>query len=93
MVSLRLRSKHWIVDENDNMIMGAGRMEILETIAKTGSINQTAKIMKMRDPHIGVSKITGFQPICQVAVVTCEQYFKALLRQDLCLTRSNHRLS
>jgi len=46
-VSLRLRSKHWIVDEDDNMIMGAGRMEILETIAKTGSINQTAKIMKM----------------------------------------------
>lgn len=47
MVSLRLRSKHWIVDKDDNMIMGAGRKEILETIAKTGSINKTAKIMKM----------------------------------------------
>jgi len=27
--------------------MGEGRKEILETIEKTGSINQTAKIMKM----------------------------------------------
>jgi len=40
-------SRHWIVDEDDHIIMGEGRKEILENIEKTGSINQTAKIMKM----------------------------------------------
>lgn len=47
MVSLRLKSRQWIVDENDNIIFGEGRQKILETIEKTGSLNQTAKILKM----------------------------------------------
>ena len=47
MAELRLMSRQWIVDEHDNIIMGEGRKEILENIDKTGSINQTAKIMKM----------------------------------------------
>ncbi len=47
MVQLRLLSRQWIVDEHGNIIMGEGRKEILETIDKTGSINKTAKIMKM----------------------------------------------
>jgi len=47
MAKLRLKSSQWIVDEDDNAIIGKGRMEILENIEKTGSINQTAKIMKM----------------------------------------------
>jgi len=47
MASLRLRSRQWIVDEHGRIIMGEGRKEILENINKTGSLNQTAKIMKM----------------------------------------------
>ncbi len=47
MVKLKLKTSQWIVDENDRIIMGKGRMEILENIEKTGSINQAAKIMKM----------------------------------------------
>lgn len=43
----KLRSRHWIVDEQDRIIIGEGRREILENIEKTGSINQTAKIMRM----------------------------------------------
>jgi molybdate transport system regulatory protein len=35
------------VDENNNIILGEGRREIFENIEKTGSLNQTAKIMKM----------------------------------------------
>jgi molybdate transport system regulatory protein len=35
------------VDEHDNIILGKGRMEILENIEKTGSINQAAKMMNM----------------------------------------------
>ena len=47
MALLRLKSRQWIVDERDRMIIGEGRKEILETIDRTGSINQTAKLMKM----------------------------------------------
>ena len=47
MAKLKLKSSQWIVDEHDNAIIGEGRMEILDNIEKTGSINQTAKIMKM----------------------------------------------
>jgi molybdate transport system regulatory protein len=47
MVKLKLKSSQWIVDEYNNIIIGKGRMEILENIEKTGSINQTAKMMKM----------------------------------------------
>ena len=47
MTKLKLKSSQWIVDENDNAIIGKGRMEILDNIEKTGSINQTAKMMKM----------------------------------------------
>jgi len=43
----KLRSKQWIIDENDSIIMGEGRRKIFENIEKTGSINQTSKIMKM----------------------------------------------
>ena len=47
MVPIKLKSRQWLVDEHDRIIMGEGRKEILETIEKTGSINQTAKVMKM----------------------------------------------
>ena len=47
MVSLRLKSRQWIVDENDKIIIGEGRKEIFENIERTGSINQTAKLMRM----------------------------------------------
>lgn len=47
MVELKLKSSQWIVDEDDNIIIGKGRMEVLENIENFGSINQTAKMMKM----------------------------------------------
>ncbi len=47
MVKLKLKSSYWIVNEVDQIIIGKGRMEILENIEKTGSINQAAKVMKM----------------------------------------------
>ena len=47
MAKLKLRSSHWIVDQDGNIIIGKGRAEILANIEKTGSINQAAKVMKM----------------------------------------------
>lgn len=47
MMPFKLRSSHWIVDEDGDIVMGKGRMELLEHIASSGSINQAAKLMKM----------------------------------------------
>lgn len=47
MGAFKLKSRQWIVDEYDRIIIGDGRKEILEHIERTGSINKAAKIMKM----------------------------------------------
>jgi molybdate transport system regulatory protein len=47
MVKLKLKTSQWIVDHQDKIVIGKGRMEILENIETTGSINQAAKTMKM----------------------------------------------
>ncbi len=44
---IKLRSVQWVVNDEGNIIMGNGRMRILENIDTTGSINQAAKKMKM----------------------------------------------
>lgn len=72
MVSFRLKSRQWIVDENDNIIIGEGRKEILQNIEKTGSINQTAKIMKMS--YKGVwSKIKATENYMKVKIVETDR--------------------
>ena len=72
MVSLKLKSRQWIVDENNDIIIGEGRREILENIEKTGSINQTAKIMKMS--YKGVwSKIKATERYMKVKIVEADK--------------------
>lgn len=81
MVALKLKSRQWIVDENDNMIMGEGRMEILENIEKTGSINQTAKIMKMS--YKGVwSKIKATENYMKVKIVHADKKYGTHLTKE-----------
>lgn len=44
---MRLKSSQILVNDEGGIIMGAGRMAILESIDQTGSINKTAKALKM----------------------------------------------
>lgn len=44
---MKLRSSQLLLNNNGEIILGAGRMKILETIDQTGSINKTAKELKM----------------------------------------------
>jgi molybdate transport system regulatory protein len=72
MAKLRLRSRQWIVDDMGDIIIGEGRAEILETIQRTGSINQTAKIMKMS--YKGVwSKIKVTEDYLKVKLVDTDK--------------------
>ena len=47
MGKVRLKSRQWLEDSKGNIIMGEGRQRIFELIEQTGSINQTAKLMRM----------------------------------------------
>ena len=72
MGSLRLRSRQWVVDEEGHIIIGEGRKTILENIERTGSINQTAKMMKMS--YKGVwSKIKATENSMQVRIVDADR--------------------
>ncbi|MFH1351077.1 MAG: LysR family transcriptional regulator [Pseudomonadota bacterium] len=81
MVSLRLRSRQWIIDEKGDIIMGEGRKEIFENIEKTGSINQTAKIMKMS--YKGVwSKIKATENYLEVKLVRADKRRGSFLTRE-----------
>lgn len=85
MGSLRLRSRQWIVDEDGNIIIGEGRKAILENIERTGSINQTAKLMKMS--YKGVwSKIKVTEGYMKVRIVDTDR------KQGSRLTREGKEL-
>jgi molybdate transport system regulatory protein len=72
MKSLKLRSRHWLVDEQNRIVMGEGRRTILENIERTGSINQTAKVMKMS--YKGVwSKIKVSEEYLQIRLVETDR--------------------
>ncbi|MBT3177042.1 MAG: LysR family transcriptional regulator [Desulfobacula sp.] len=44
---MKFRSSQLVLNNNGEIILGAGRMKILESIDQTGSINKTAKALKM----------------------------------------------
>jgi molybdopterin-guanine dinucleotide biosynthesis protein B len=46
-MKLKLKSSHRIVDDRNRIVMAEGRMQLLEAIVQTGSINQAAKQMGM----------------------------------------------
>jgi molybdate transport system regulatory protein len=73
------------VDDDGRIIIGEGRGEILENIEKTGSINLTAKIMKMS--YKGVwSKIKATEETMKVKIVQSNR------KQGSSLTREGKEL-
>ncbi len=44
---MKLKSSQLLLNNDGDIILGAGRMKILESIEQTGSINKTAKELKM----------------------------------------------
>jgi molybdate transport system regulatory protein len=84
MGAIRLKSRHWIVDEKDKIIIGEGRMKIFENIERTGSINKTAKSMKMS--YKGVwSKIRATESAAKMRIVETQ-------KRGSCLTPEGKKL-
>jgi molybdate transport system regulatory protein len=81
MARLKLKSSQWIVDQDNNIIIGEGRSEILENIEKTGSINQTAKMMKMSYKAVW-SKIKATEKHMNTCIVHTDRKEGSRLSQD-----------
>jgi molybdate transport system regulatory protein len=81
MTTLRLRSRQWVVNDAGDIIMGEGRKEILETIEKTGSINRTAKLMRMS--YKGVwSKIKATEKYLGAKIVEADKRQGSYLTEE-----------
>ncbi len=85
MAFLKIKSRQWIVDEKDRIIMGEGRKEILENIAKTGSMNKAAKVMKMSYKGLW-SKIKVTEKYLNIRIVDTDR------REGTRLTREGREL-
>jgi molybdate transport system regulatory protein len=81
MTKLKLRSSQWIVDEDNNIIIGEGRARILEHIEKTGSMNQAAKMMKMSYKAVW-SKIKATEKHMNARIVRTDRKDGSRLSQD-----------
>ena len=81
MAELKLRSSQWIVDKNNNIIIGEGRARILEHIDQTGSMNQAAKLMKMSYKAVW-SKIKATEKHMNVCIVHTDRKEGSRLSQE-----------
>jgi molybdate transport system regulatory protein len=81
MAELKLKSSQWIVDEDNNIIIGEGRAKILENIENTGSMNQAAKMMKMSYKAVW-SKIKATEKHMNTCLVHTDRKDGSRLSQD-----------
>jgi molybdate transport system regulatory protein len=81
MTQLKLRSSQWIVDADNNIIIGEGRAKILEHIDQTGSMNQAAKLMKMSYKAVW-SKIKATEEHMNTCIVHTDRKEGSRLSQE-----------
>ena len=81
MAELKLRSSQWIVDTDNNIIIGEGRAKILEHIDRTGSMNQAAKLMKMSYKAVW-SKIKTTEKHMNICIVHTDRKDGSRLSQE-----------
>jgi molybdate transport system regulatory protein len=92
MPKVRLKSRQFLVDTSGNIIMGEGRQRILELIEKTGSINQTAKLMEMSYRGVWGKIRATEQHLCKKIVIGEKRYGSRLTEDGKRLLASYIRL-
>jgi molybdate transport system regulatory protein len=67
-MALRVRSKIWIENEKGQLVIGTGRLRILQTILELGSMNKAAQ--KLKQPFRAVwGKIRATEERCGFKIV------------------------
>jgi len=87
---MKLRSSQLLLNDNGEIIMGSGRMKILESIDRTGSINKTAKALKMSYKTVW-SKIKSTEKNFGKPVVLADKQKGSTLTEDGRRLLTNYR--
>jgi molybdate transport system regulatory protein len=81
-MSLRVRSKIWIENDNGKLVIGTGRLKILEAILEVGSMNKAAQ--KLKQPFRAVwGKIRATEERCGFKLVTATKEGTRLTREGM----------
>ncbi|MFZ5864919.1 MAG: winged helix-turn-helix domain-containing protein [Thermodesulfobacteriota bacterium] len=81
-MALRVRSKIWLENEKGELVIGTGRLRILEAILEVGSINKAAK--KLGQPFRAVwGKIKTAEERCGFHIVESTSSGTRLTREGL----------
>ena len=90
-MALRVRSKIWIENEDGKLVIGTGRLRILEAILEHGSMNRAAA--KLKQPFRAVwGKIRATEERCGFKLVERSSEGSRLTREGLELLWSYTRL-
>lgn len=90
-MALRVRSKIWIENDKGKLVIGTGRLRILQTILETGSINKAAQ--KLKQPFRAVwGKIKATEERCGFKIVERTSEGSKLTREGLELLWTYTRL-
>lgn len=88
---LRVRSKIWIQNDDAKLVIGTGRLKILEAILELGSMNKAAQ--KLKQPFRAVwGKIRATEERCGFKLVTATKEGTRLTREGLDLLWAYTRL-
>lgn len=90
-MALRVRSKIWIENEKGELVIGTGRLRILEAILELGSMNKAA--LKLKQPFRAVwGKIRATEARCGFKIVERTGDGSRLTREGLELLSNYTRL-
>jgi molybdate transport system regulatory protein len=88
---LRVRSKIWIENERGELVIGTGRLRILEAILEVGSMNKAAR--KLKQPFRAVwGKIRATEERCGFKLIETTSEGSRLTREGLELLWTYNRL-
>ncbi len=90
-MALRVRSKIWIENDNGKLVIGTGRLKILQAILEVGSINKAAS--KLKQPFRAVwGKIKATEERCGFKLVERTSEGSKLTQEGLELLWNYKRL-
>ena len=87
---MKLRSSQLLLNDRGGIVMGTGRMNILESIDRTGSINKTAKELKMSYKAVW-SKIKSTEQNYGKPIVLADRQTGTTLTENGRLLLENYR--
>jgi molybdate transport system regulatory protein len=92
MMALRVRSKVWIENDDGKLVIGTGRLRILEAIMELGSMNKAAQ--KLKQPFRAVwGKIRATEQRCGFKIVERTSEGSRLTREGLELLDTYSKLT